>query len=105
MVRRSTAQRVLDEAAFPIRVKLTVPVGGFGMQLNDMIFWMQEELPRGDFAHHGGGMIGGRDAAAFYFRRIEDAERFLEQFPRAELADGTISGGYSSPAVPFGRRE
>jgi hypothetical protein len=103
MVRRSTPQKKIDDAAFPIRVKLTVPIGG--MRVDLMTYWLQDSLPRGDFALHSGDRFGIQDCAAFYFRNLTDARRFLDQFPHYELADGVVGGGYTSPAFPTGRKD
>ena len=104
MVRRSTLQGKIDDRAFPVRVKIAVPGGGLGNVLNDMIYWLQDNLGPGNFAQHSAGSVGLRDAAGFYFRNLEDAQRFMGTFPTAELADGTMSPGYTSPALPHGRR-
>lgn len=92
MVRRSTPQRVVDDRAFPVRVKIVVPGLGLGKLAVDTAYWLQENLPRGDFAFHSAAEIGPTAKTAFYFRRVEDAQRFLDQFPMLELADGTLHG-------------
>jgi hypothetical protein len=104
MVRRSTPQKVIDERSFPVRLKIWVPENGFGQDLSKMILWLQDNLPRGDFADHQGGLTGLRETLAFYFRNVTDAQRFLDAFPQAEIADGTTFASYRSPALPFGRR-
>lgn len=107
MVRRSTPQHKIDDAAFPIRVKVYAPdrgYGGFGNLLNDMVFWLQDNLPKGDFAQYHGRSRGVRESTGFYFRTLEDARRFLDAFPALELADDTTSPSYTSPVLPFGRR-
>jgi hypothetical protein len=40
---------------------------------------------------------------AWYFRRVEDAQRFVAAFPMLVLADGTELPAYQSPYLPFGR--
>ncbi|PNU02534.1 hypothetical protein A8V01_09145 [Novosphingobium guangzhouense] len=105
MVRRSTPQQRIDDAAFPIRVKVFAPnkgYGGFGNLLNDMIYWLQDNLPRGDFGQYHGRSPGIRESTGFYFRTLEDAQRFLAAFPSLELADGVSSSSYTSPALPSG---
>ncbi|GLK42743.1 hypothetical protein GCM10017612_06600 [Novosphingobium resinovorum] len=107
MVRRSTPQQKIDDAAFPIRVKVFAPnrgYGGFGNLLNDMIYWLQDNLPGGDFAQYYGRSLGVRATTGFYLRSLEDAHRFLDAFPPLELADDTTSSSYSSPVLPFGRK-
>lgn len=38
----------------------------------------------------------GVQATAYYFRRLEDAQRFVDAFPQLELADGVRSPAYHS---------
>src|SRR4028119_2043944 len=59
MPHRSIPQRSLDDAAFPVRVKLRVPEEGFGASLISMLRWLREELGEGNFARHGAGASGG----------------------------------------------
>ena len=99
MPHRSFPQNLLDEAAFPIRVKLHVPEGGFGTFLIAMLRWLREELGEGNFARHEADTLEG-EALAIYFHRIEDALEFLLNFPEVSLADGTMSRMYRSPRLP-----
>ncbi len=104
MPHRSIPQSFLDDAAFPIRVKLRVPDEGFGTFLISMLRWLREELGEGNFARHGADAIEG-EALAIYFCQIEDALDFLAAFPEVALADGTRSRGYKAqPMVPRGRK-
>lgn len=99
MSRRNPPQRTIDDRAFPVRVKVSLSAQADRFRLNQMIYWLQDNMPRGDFAHHNAG-----DDVAYYFRTLEDAQTFLGAFPEAKLADGTVSPGYTSPALPFGRK-
>jgi hypothetical protein len=96
MVRRSTPQARTDDHAFPVRVKIAVPVGGLGNVLIDMQNWLRDHLGTGEYAIHSAPTTVG-DAAAFHFRAIESGQRFVDAFPTAELADGTVLDCYSSP--------
>jgi len=69
-----------------------------------MAAWLRENLPQGDFAQHSDSGSSFREAFAVYFRRVPDAQQFVDAFPGAELADGTISASYTSPVLPSGRR-
>lgn len=69
-----------------------------------MAGWLQENLPKGDFAKHSDSCSSIREAFAVYFRSVADAQRFVDAFPGAELADGTASPSYTSPVLPSGRR-
>ena len=93
MRRPSLPQSLLDDVAFPIRVKLRVPEAGFGALLIDMLRWLREELGEGNFARHAADTLDG-EALAIHFRRIEDALLFLSSFPEVCLADGTETRGY-----------
>jgi hypothetical protein len=95
MSRRSTPQQRTDELAFPVRVKIAVPPHGLGVMLNRMHEWLRAELGKGEFACHAAPGIGC-DTAAFYFRTVPAARRFVEAFPDAVLADGTLSPAYAS---------
>jgi putative SOS response-associated peptidase YedK len=97
MVRRSTPQRKTDDAAFPVRVKLTIPDGGLGLRLNDIHRWLLTEIGSGHYAVHPAPSLG-REALAIHLRGVECARMFLADFPDLDLADGTISRSYSSPA-------
>jgi putative SOS response-associated peptidase YedK len=104
MTRRSTPQRRIDDEAFPVRVKLLVPEGGFERQFDDLYRWLDQEVGRGEYAFHAASALGiSRDAVAVYFRAPETAHRFVARFPDLLLADGTDSVVYTSPTLPFGR--
>lgn len=104
MAGRSTPQRTIDERCFPIRVRFVVPASRTAYaDAGKMIFWLQDHLPKGDFAQHPDSGSSFREAFAVYFRRLSDAQRFVDAFPGAELADGTALAGYRSPALPSGR--
>ena len=101
MVRRSTPQRISDEEAFPIRVKVRTPSGGFRLLHAEMFIWLDREVGRANYAQHP-AKVFGQPAVSFYFRRVEPASRLLAAFPNLMLADGTTSAAYTSPALPFG---
>ena len=97
MVRRSTPQKKIDERAFPVRIRVSVPPRGLGQQLMDVQAWLQTEIGGGQFAIHSSGTIG-TDAIAIYFRDLEGAQDLVHAFPALELADQTQSLPYTSPA-------
>ena len=84
MVWRSTPARVADDRYFPVRVRIAVPPGGFGEQLNAMHGWLNLHAGRGNFAIHGAphdvSAVLGTDAAHFYFADISVAKAFVERF-------------------------
>ena len=84
MVRRSVPARVTDDRYFPVRVRIAVPPGGFGNQLDVMHGWLNLHAGRGNFAIHSApndlNAITGTDAALFYFVSVEVAKAFVERF-------------------------
>ena len=84
MVRRSTPAHVTDERYFPVRVRIAVPAGGFGNQLDRMYGWLNLHAGRGNYAIHSAPndlspALGG-DAAFFYFIDVRLAAAFVERF-------------------------
>ncbi len=102
MARRSTSQKKIDDAAFPVRVRNVVPGYGFGPDLIAMRRWLSNEIGEADHAGHGAS-VTGMDACALHFRDLSTARSFMAAIPELELADGTATLTYSSPAAPFGR--
>ncbi len=80
MVRRSTPERLLAERNFPVRVRIAVPAGGFGRQLDEMHGWLNLHAGRGGFSIQGAPNDLGVDAAHFYFTDIKVAQAFVERF-------------------------
>jgi len=80
MVRRSTPERLLAERYFPVRVRVAVPVGGFGRQLDEMHGWLNLHAGRGRFSIQGAPNDLGVEAAYFYFMDVKLAQAFVERF-------------------------
>jgi len=80
MVRRSVPARVTDDRYFPIRVRIAIPSGGFGEQLNVMHGWLNIHAGRSNFAMHGADNDRSVDAVFFYFMDIALARAFVERF-------------------------
>jgi hypothetical protein len=80
VVRRSTPARITDDRFFPVRVRIGVPEGGFGEQLNVMHGWLNLHAGRGNFAIHSAPNDLGIDAALFYFMDVTVARAFVERF-------------------------
>ena len=99
MPRRSMPPNVVDDMAFPIRVKVVVPPQGLGSSLIEILRWLQCELGDGNFARHEADVLEN-EALALYFRRIADAAAFLQNFSHLELADGTTSRAFRALALP-----
>ncbi|TCM40119.1 hypothetical protein [Novosphingobium sp. ST904] len=102
MVRRSTPQKIVDDRAFPIRIlfyEKDIAVGNYARIMN----WLGGNMRLGDYAEHGGPSSADR-TIAYYFRTMEDAQRFRAAFADIELADGTALDSYHSPHVSAGKR-
>lgn len=98
MVRRSTPQSKIDDDAFPVRVRIHIPDGGFGQSMDAIQAWLDKNLTATGYAWHGGGRQGLLSITAFYFRSAQSAAQFMDAFPALELADGTTCITYTSPA-------
>ena len=97
MSRRTGPQKTKDDATFPVRVKLRIPPTGLGRRMEAVNHWLTNEVGQADHAWHSATALGS-DAVALYFRDIVAASAFCVAFPDLELADGTQSIVYSSPA-------
>lgn len=97
MGRRSTRQSILDERAFPVRLRFAVPKRGLGNQLEVIESWLLSEIGRGHFAIHSSGNLG-IDAMVVHLRDVEGAHAFARAFPMLALADRTEETSYTSPA-------
>jgi hypothetical protein len=93
MVRRSTPARITDDRFFPVRVRVAVPQGGFGEQLNTMHGWLNMHAGRGNFAIHSAPNDLGIDAALFYFMDIAVARAFVERFACGLAVVQTVERG------------
>jgi hypothetical protein len=91
MVRRR-AQPWYKEAdrQYPIRLKFVVPSSGMQAMENDRTLadWLQAHLGPAMWNWGPADSNACRQTVAYYFRRMEDARRFLAAFPQLQLADG-----------------
>lgn len=104
MTRRSIPQKQIDDRSFPVRMLLRVPEGGFMQIKSDLHQWLDQNVGRGEYAWHGGERGPVYDTTTLYFRHPRDAVAFLDAYPMIEVADGTMSPGYTSPYLSRGRR-
>lgn len=86
----------MDEAAFPVRLRIVVPPRGLGRLLDTMHEWLRTDVGTGNFASHSSAGLGCQ-GMAIYFRTVADARRFTDAFPQVALADGIKAVSYSSP--------
>lgn len=98
MARRSTSQFKIDDLAYPIRVKFRVPGGGTSQLClpEEPHTWLRRELPPRAWAWGPAHTIASA-ATAYYFRSLNDAQRFVAAFPGLELADALDGPVYTSP--------
>ena len=78
------------EREYPIRVKFVVPQGGTSTLAlaQPMHEWLQAHLGPHMWNWGPAQSAACSQATAYYFRRMEDAQRFVAAFPQLELADG-----------------
>jgi len=96
MVRRSEPKSKVDDRIFPIRLKFRMPEAGLregGWRIEN---WLRDELGSHDHAVH----LMGIEIAA-YFRKLADAQRFVDAFPHLVFADGIAEAyGIRKPHGP-----
>lgn len=102
MVKRTRSQFKTDELAFPIRVKVKVPPGGMRELPIDTHMWLKENLASRMWSWGPAPSLVRDQTTAYFFRKIEDAERFIAAFPQLELADGVESSTYTAPGLVAG---
>ena len=80
MSRRSTPQHIVDERRFPVRLRLTVPPGGFGARLGDMHAWLTARCGRDGYGVWSEAGRGYPDATLVYLADLETAAAFVAAF-------------------------
>ncbi len=73
-----------------------VPGSGFTGAGTDPHSCLNKKLGLSGFAYQSAGRMS-QNVAAFYFRTLQNAQRFLNAFPALQLADDTSSPLYTSP--------
>jgi hypothetical protein len=97
MVRRSEPRSKSDDRQFPIRLKFITPSGGLSAGGWLIENWLRDELGDHDHAVHAAGA-----GFAVYFRKVTDAQRFVDAFPDLALADGVAEQyGIRRPRRPM----
>jgi hypothetical protein len=104
----ASAKTIIAEAErrFPARIKLAVPPGGFGQQLDLMQRWLDENAGADGWAMATAGLRGVlNDAVAIYFRDAALAAAFVARWCsgyRAEAVDGAFRVREDEPAPRVG---
>ena len=70
----------MAEAYFPVRVRVAVPRGGFGHQLNTMHAWLGQQIGEDRHWTAGGPRSDDTDSLLFYFLTVDDAKAFIGRF-------------------------
>lgn len=109
MVRRSSSRFKVDDLAYPIRVKFVVPEGGMQGLSGRVEAWLNAELAPSAWSWGPAHSTGCRQATAYHFRSLSDAQRLVAAFPELQLADGVVArskgtavGNIISALVPAG---
>ena len=82
------------ERRFPCRIKLGVPIGGFGERLTEMHAWLDQNCGADGWAMTPAGLRGVvNDAVAIYFLDAALASAFVTRWcagSKVETAEGTF---------------
>ena len=92
------------ERRFPVRIRIAVPMGGFGERLNQMQSWLDQNAGADGWAMTPSGVRGVvNDAVAIHFADVAIAGAFVARWCRAqrvEIADGLYRVREDEPARP-----
>src|SRR4051812_6151286 len=90
------------ERRFPLRVRIAVPLGGFGQQLDAMHAWLNQNCGADGWLMTAAGLRGlVNDAGAIYFPDAALAAAFVSRWCRQRLpdrADGAFGVRDDDPA-------
>jgi hypothetical protein len=100
MARRSTTSAGNADRKFPVRIKIRVPSTGLGIMIVEIDVWLNKTFGPGGFGQSPASAMG-MDATAFHFMTIDNAQAFLQAFPKIELAVG-LEPPRSMPSGPYG---
>jgi hypothetical protein len=96
------------ERRFPCRIKVGVPIGGFGTQLAEMQAWLDENCGADGWAMTPAGLRGVvNDAVAIYFLDATSAASFVVRWcagSKIEISNGAfrVREDRPAPRVPAG---
>lgn len=104
MSRRSDPQSKIDDGAFPVRLLIVTPEGGFGSDIDAIYHWLDQEVGRAQYAIHSAGRAPGQNGLiyriAIYLKHPKFGAALLSAFPNLDLADRTLSSTYTAPRRP-----
>ena len=105
MIRASMRAQREAERRYPVRVRIAVPPGGFGRQLEIMHAWLDETCGAEGWTTAPAGITGVvNDAVALYFEDAGFAHAFVARFCCGYRVE-TIAGAFTirSEAQPARR--
>lgn len=73
MLRARSPKKRRDEWEYPIRMRYITPPWGQHWPLDDILEFLRINCAN---ATHNSDMVPGHDSISFYFKTMEDAERF-----------------------------
>jgi hypothetical protein len=86
---------------YPVRVRFRLPEAGMYQLSLDPQEWLRANLGPKMWQWGPAGWSGKRrQATHYYFRLLEDAQRFVAAFPQLELADDVAAPVDTTPAEP-----
>ncbi|HET9848692.1 MAG TPA: hypothetical protein VFR68_09080 [Candidatus Dormibacteraeota bacterium] len=90
------------ERRFPVRIKVALPAGGFGVRLTEINAWLDENCGADRWAMIPAGLRGVvNDAVAIYFADATIAAGFVSRWcatTKGEVADGAFQMREDKPA-------
>ena len=91
------------ERRFPVRLKVEVPIGGFGVRLSQIHGWLDENCGADGWSMTPAGFRGiVNDAVAIYFRDVRLAGAFVARWCAAaqtvEVTEGAFRVREDEPA-------
>jgi len=94
------------ERRFPVRIRVVLPVGGFGKRLGEMYAWLDENCGADGWAMTPSGLRGVvNDAVAVYFLDPTLASGFVARWcagNKVEIAEGAFRVREDAPAPRVG---
>ena len=88
MVQRSAPEKHHAERYLPVRVRVAVPPGGFGRQLDEMYRWLDQHVGKSAYWVGSEAGAGRIDAALFYFIEAKSASAFVDRFSCGLVVSG-----------------
>ena len=106
MTRASIQARQQTERRFAVRVRIAVPPGGLGRQIEIMYAWLDETCGAEGWGTAPAGLVGVlNDAIAFYFDDAAFAHAFVARFCcgyRVEAVEGAFALRNDAPPLRRG---